>query len=98
MSRIKVNTDNTAREALRREIRVRRAYLNMTQAELASSIGVLPSSMSNLLANPDKLSVGRLRGIINTLDLDPWIILHLLGYSSKDVRTFQQRILVQKQD
>lgn len=95
MSRIKLNPDETAKEALIREIRVRRAFLNMTQAELAAAIGVVPSSMSKLISNPDKISVRRLRGIVKALNLDPLIVLKLMGYSQKDIIGFLQRTIVQ---
>lgn len=96
MSKLKVNPDEAAREALKREVRIQRVYLDMTRAELADAVGVVPSVMSNLLANPDKISVGRLRSIIKTLSLDPIIILKLLGYSPKDIKDFQQLISAQK--
>ena len=96
MSRSKTNPTETAKETFIQEIRVRRAYLDMTQSELATAIGVVPSSMSKLISNPDKISVGRLRGIIKALNLEPLIVLKLLGYSQKDVIEFRQRVLIKK--
>ena len=55
-------------------------------AGMVLSVGVVPSVMSTLLANPDKISVGRLRKIVQALAPDPLIILTLLGYAPKDIR------------
>ena len=72
-----------ARKDFQTEVRVQRARLDMSQRELSDQIGIAPSSMSELLADPDKLSVARLRGIIHALDMDPMPILRLLGFSEK---------------
>lgn len=82
----KESMEASAREAFRQEVKVRRVYRNMKQSELAEAIGVVPSVMSNLLANPDKINAGRLRKIIAALDINPMIVLALLGYSKKDLQ------------
>lgn len=79
-----------AREAFRQEVKVRRVYRNMKQSELAEAVGVVPSVMSNLLANPDKINAGRLRKIIAALDIDPMIVLAFLGYSKKELSGLQE--------
>lgn len=79
-----------ARKNFQTEVRIQRARLDMAQRELADQIGVVPSVMSNLLANPDKIGVGRLRHIIKVLDLDPVVILRLLGYTDKDMRKLRE--------
>lgn len=79
-----------ARKNFQTEVRIQRARLDMAQRELANQIGVVPSVMSNLLANPDKIGVGRLRNIIKVLDLDPVVILRLLGYKDKDMRKLRE--------
>lgn len=89
MSRPRTNSDKSASEAFKREVRARRAYLDMTQDELGETIGVCSSQISKLLANPDSISIGRLRKIIQVLDLDPQIILALVGYSQKEIKDFQ---------
>lgn len=91
MSRPRTNPEDAAREAFKREIKARPAYLDVTQRELADTIGVVPSVMSVLLNNPDKISVGRLRLIIRRLDVSPLIILALLGYTPKEIKDLQQR-------
>lgn len=68
------------------EVRVQRARLDMSQRELGNQVGISAPLMSELLADPDKLSVARLRGIIHALDMDPLPILRLLGFSEKDLR------------
>lgn len=57
MSRPRTNPDDAARANFQREVKVRRAYLDMTQRELADAVGVAPSVMSVLLNDPDKISV-----------------------------------------
>lgn len=79
-------TPETAKAAFVREVKIRRAYCDMTQRQLADEIGVVPSVMSTLLANPDKISAGRLRTIVQTLAPDPAIVLAFLGYTTKDIQ------------
>lgn len=86
MSKPRVDPEVAAREAFRKEVRVLRAELDMTQRELAGAIGVVPSVMSNLLANPDKISAGRLRKMVQTLRIDPLVMLAFLGYNQKEIR------------
>lgn len=88
MSRPKANPEEVAKSNFQREVRVCRAYLDMTQRELADAVGVVPSVMSVLLNNPDKISDGRLRTIIKTLGINPKTILELLGYTPKDIKDF----------
>lgn len=90
MSRLRA-TPETAKAAFVREVRIRRAHIDMTQRQLAEEVGVVPSVMSALLANPDKISAGRLRAIVQTLAPDPAIILEFLGYSPKDIRKLKEQ-------
>jgi transcriptional regulator with XRE-family HTH domain len=90
MSRPRVNPEEAAREAFKREVKVQRVYHDMKQSELADEVGVVPSVMSNLLANPDKISAGRLRKIIRTLSIDPVIILAFLGYTTKEIQSISK--------
>ena len=75
--------EEKARKDFQMEVKLQRVRLDMTQKELGLQIGVVPSAMSELLANPDKLSVARLRGIVKALDMDPATILRLLGFDNK---------------
>lgn len=58
----------------------------MTQGKLADQVDMNRSVLSRYLAEPDKLSVGRLRKIIQILSIEPEIILALLGYSQKQIK------------
>lgn len=69
-----------AKDAFRLEVKLQRTRYGMTQGELADCADTDRSVMSRLLAEPDKLSVGRLRKIIHTLEIDRNIVLALLGY------------------
>ena len=82
MSRPRANQD-TVRKAFVHEVKMRRTDLEMTQDELGDSIGVSSSQISKLLANPDKISAGRLRAIVQTVAPDPAIVLAFLGYPTK---------------
>ena len=78
--------EKAAKDAFRLEIKVQRVHYDMTQGELADEADMNRSVLSRCLADPDKLSVGRLRKIIHALDLNPLTILAVLGY---DPRTIQ---------
>ena len=90
MSRPRTNPMEAAKSAFRREVKAQRARLEMTQDQLGDSIGVCPSQISKLLADPDSIKVGRLRGIIDAVDLDPAVVLALVGYSSKAIDNFRK--------
>lgn len=77
-----------ARKDFQMEVKLQRVRMDMTQKELGLQIGVVPSAMSELLANPDKISVARLRGIVRALDMDPATILRLLGFDNKAISGF----------
>ena len=88
MSRPRIDPEAAAREDFRKEVRVQRAELDMTQRELATAIGVVPSVMSQLLSNPDKISMGRLRKMVAVLGINPMVVLAFLGYSQKEIRKY----------
>lgn len=86
MSKLRKNKEDliqTAKESFQLEVKLQRVRFDMTQGELADQVDMNRSVLSRFLADPDKLSVGRLRKIIQILDIDPEIILALLGYSQK---------------
>lgn len=74
-----------AKDAFRLEVKLQRTRFGMTQGELADYADTDRSVMSKLLAEPDKLSVGRLRKIIQALSIDREVILALLGYEPQKV-------------
>lgn len=90
MSRPRTNPEEVAKAGFQREVKVRRVYLDMTQSELADAVGVVPSVMSVLINNPDKISIGRLRKIIKALSLDPRPVLEFLGYTAKDIQKLSE--------
>ena len=77
----------SAKKAFQLEVKLQRVLLDMTQGELADRADMNRSVLSRFLAEPDKLSVGRLRKIAQTLDLNPLTILVLLGYEPKVIQT-----------
>lgn len=90
MARLRTDPAKAARDGFQREIRVKRAELDMTQKLLGDRIGVCPSQMSKMLANPDSIDVGKLRQIVAVLEPDPCVVLALLGYSSKAINKIRK--------
>lgn len=89
MSKLRKNKEDliqAAKESFRLEVKLQRVRFDMTQGELADQVDMDRSVLSRCLADPDKLSVGRLRKIIQILDIEPEIILALLGYSQKQIK------------
>lgn len=79
-----------AKAAFRKEVRVQRAKLDMTQNALGESIGVSESQISKMLADPDGIKTGKMREIVQAIEPDPAIILGLLGYSKKAIDNFRK--------
>lgn len=92
MSRPRSNSPIESRKAFITEVKVRRTYLNMSQNDLGKILGISPARISGLLSNPDELTVGRLRKIIQTLSIDPMIVLAFLGYDRKTITRFLDSI------
>ena len=87
MARPRSNSPIESRKAFITEVKVRRTYLNMSQKDLGKILGISPARVSGLLSNPDELTVGRLRKIIQTLSIDPVIVLAFLGYDQKTIKS-----------
>lgn len=81
--------EKKAREDFLMEVRIQRAKLDMSQKELGVQVGVSAPSMCELLADPDKISVARLRRIIRALDIDAAVILRLLGFDNRTVAALE---------
>lgn len=75
-----------ARKDFQLEVKLQRVRLDMSQRDLADVVGISAPLMSELLADPDKLSVNRLRAIVSALGMDPVTILRFLGFSDKAIR------------
>lgn len=76
-----------AKKEFQMEVKLQRVRFDMSQRELGETLGISSPQMSELLSDPDKLSVARLRGIIRALDMDPLTILRLLGFSERVLRS-----------
>ena len=87
----KESREQEAKEAFRLEIKLQRVHFDMTQGERADQAGMDRSVLSRFLAEPDKLNVGRLRKIIQALQLDPLIILPLLGYDNRTIQNINRQ-------
>ena len=75
-----------AKESFQLEVKLQRVRFDMTQGELADQAGMDRSVLSRFLADPDRLRVEQLRNIIRVLDIEPEIILALLGYSQREIK------------
>ena len=82
--------EKAAKDAFRQEIKLQRVRYDMTQSELADHADMNRSVLSRCLADPDKLSVGRLRKIIHALDLNPLTILAVLGYEPRVIQNINK--------
>lgn len=91
MSRPRVNSEEVARAAFLREIKVKRAMYDIRQRDIADELGLAPCTMSSLLSRPDDISIGRLRKIIAMLHLDPMIVMAFLGYSPKELKQLMDK-------
>ena len=80
-------TEN-ARKAFQLEVKLQRVKLDMSQRELGAAVGISAPLMSELLADPDKLSIARLRSIVRTLKIDPGTVLRLVGFTEKELRAY----------
>lgn len=97
MSKLKMTPEQAAdkaRKDFQLEVKLQRVRFDMSQRELGEAVGISAPLMSELLADPDKISVARLRGIVRALDMDPAIILRLLGFPDKVIRTLGRELEV----
>ena len=93
MSRPKMTPElaaDKAKKDFQVEVKLQRVRMDMSQRELGEVVGISAPVMCELMANPDKISVSRLRSIVQALNMDPVTILHLVGFSDKDLREFMQ--------
>lgn len=89
MSRLRKAPEEHSDDKFRREIRMKQGYYDlMTQTELAASCDIPQSTLSKRIAKPENFTVAELRKLIGTITPDPLVILSLLGYSTKDIKTF----------
>lgn len=91
MARPRVNPDEAARAAFKQEVRVKRAYYDIQQKQMAAALDIGAPRMSALMAKPDDLTVARLREIVKLLHLSPDVVLAFLGYTQKEIRGLSDR-------
>lgn len=88
MGKIRGREQQYADEAFRREVRSRQGYYNlMSQQELADATGIPRPTLRKRMLEPAGMSVAELRKLINTVKPDAGVILSLLGYSGKDLKS-----------
>ena len=93
MSRPKLTPEQAAEKARKDfqvEVKLQRVRFDMSQRELGEAVGISAPLMSELLSDPDKISVARLRSIVRALDMDPVIVLRLLGFPEKVLRALSR--------
>lgn len=98
MSKLRTNVftlEDKAKDDFRREVKLRRVHLDMRQFELADDMGIVPSVMTGYLAEPDKIPLGRLRKMNRVLDMDPLVVLALVGYTDKDIQKLKKRLIAE---
>lgn len=96
MSRLKMTPEQAAEKArkdFQLEVKLQRVRFDMSQRELGEAVGISAPLMSELLSDPDKISVARLRSIVRALDMDPATILRLLGFPEKVLRAFDRELV-----
>ena len=81
---------DNARKAFQKAVKHQRVEFDMSQKELGEALGISAPQISELMANPDKLSIERMRSIINALDIEPLVVLRLLGYSDRAIKQLSQ--------
>lgn len=64
----------------RKTVQERLIEYGMQQKDLAEMMGVCPATICNLLKEPEKIPVRRLRELISILRLEESVILELYGY------------------
>lgn len=87
MPRIRQYAENYAAEDFRREMRSRMGYHDLSQHELAQKTDISQTTISNRIRDPNDITVGELRSFVKALGLNPAIVLALIGYTKKDVKT-----------
>ena len=91
MPRIKQKAEAYAEEDFRREVRSRQGYYDlMSQQALAEKADIPRPTLRKRLLEPEGMTVAELRKLVRTLKPDPKILLLLIGYSAKDVRSMDK--------
>lgn len=86
MPRIRQYAENYAAEDFRREMRSRMGYYDLSQQALADQTSLSQSTISNRLRDPNDITVGEMRSLNKALELNPAIVLALVGYGKKQIK------------
>lgn len=84
-------TDQTDKEQFVLELKLRRVACGLNQNDIGTVLNLSPSRVSGLLADPDALTIARLRKIIKAILPDPIVVLAFLGYDQKTLNRLKER-------
>lgn len=87
MPRTKLGAAEYAAADFQREIRVKMAYYDLDQKNLARKAGIDPSTLSRRLKDPKKITLAELESLHRVLHLDLAMILPMFGAQKKDLKT-----------
>ena len=80
-----------ARDAVSHDILMQRTDLGLYQRDIAQEWGITEGTASVLLKDLDKLTVPRLRALVQLLGLDPVNVMLWLGYSEKQIQEIRRK-------
>lgn len=90
MPRIKQYADKYAAEDFRKEVRIRQGERDlMSKTALAEEADLARTTLTKRLAEPMGMTFGEFRKLKSAVNLDPAVVLRLLGYDAKEIRIFR---------
>lgn len=75
-------------EDFSRAVRASLAERGLQQHDLAMELDVSDATLSLLLKDPNKISAGRLRTIVQYLDMEPLTLLLFCGFDKKRIGSY----------
>ncbi len=92
MPRIRQKADDYAIKDYMGEIKAQSARLGYdTHESLGRAVGLSRPTISKYLKDP-LLYLGTLRNLVQTLKLDPIIVLKVIGYSNNDIKKLKKDV------
>ena len=89
MPKIRQYADKYAREEFLKEIGSRCVWVGIqTNEDLGKAIGISGASAGNYKRDPGRIRLDTMQKMVQTLKLDPGVVLRFLGYTSQDIRKF----------
>jgi len=85
MPRIRQYEEQYSKKDFRRYVRARMAIMEVPQYELGEYLGISDSRVSQVLDNPERIPMDRMRKMIQFLRIEPEQVLRLLGYTDKQI-------------